>query len=58
MLLRHGVLLVKIGFTFVDEEHRIGLAIEAGEVELLESWGPIQITRRLLASAAAVVRRR
>jgi hypothetical protein len=31
--------LVKIGFSFVEEEHWIGLAIEAGEVELLESWG-------------------
>jgi hypothetical protein len=34
-LLRHGALLAKIGFTFVEEEHRIGLAIGAGEVELL-----------------------
>jgi len=57
-LFRHGALLAKIGFAFVDEEHRIGLAIEAREVELLESWGSIQITRSLLAAAAAVVRRR
>jgi hypothetical protein len=38
-LLRHGVLLAKIGFTLVDEEHRVGLAIEAGEVEFLNLGG-------------------
>jgi hypothetical protein len=57
-LLRHGALLAKIGLTFVEEEHRIGLAIEAGEVELLESWGLIEVMRRLLAPTTAVVRRR
>jgi hypothetical protein len=29
-------LLVEIGFTQVDEGQRIGLAVELGEVELLE----------------------
>jgi hypothetical protein len=35
-LLRHGALLAKIGFTLVDEEHRIGLAVVAGKIQFLE----------------------
>jgi hypothetical protein len=46
--------LAKIGFAFIEEEHRISLAIEAGEVELLESWGSIEFTR-LLVPAVVVV---
>jgi hypothetical protein len=34
-----GALLAKIRFTLVDEEHRIGLAVVAGKIQFLESWG-------------------
>jgi hypothetical protein len=36
LLLRHGVLLVKVRFTLVDEEHRIGLAVKTWEIHLIE----------------------
>jgi hypothetical protein len=49
--------LAKIGFAFVDEEHRVGGAIEPGKVELLEPGGAIH-TRGILALAAAVGGRR
>jgi hypothetical protein len=57
-LLRQGALLAKIGFTLVDEEHWIGLAVVAGKIQFLEFWGAIKIARPLWATAGATVRRR
>jgi hypothetical protein len=57
-LLRHGALLTKIGFTLVDEEHRIGLAVIAGKIQFLEPWGAIKIAWPFQAAAGGAVRRR
>jgi hypothetical protein len=33
-LLRHSSMLVEIGVAFVEEEHRVGRAVETGEIPL------------------------
>jgi hypothetical protein len=50
--LRHGTLLPEIRLTLVDEEHGVGLAVVAGEVELLEFGRAIEVTMALNAAAA------
>jgi hypothetical protein len=48
----------KRGFTLVDEEQRIGLAVVAGKIQFLESWRAIKIVWPLQAVAGVAVRRR
>jgi hypothetical protein len=37
------LLLIEVGFTTIDENQGIGLAIVAQEVKLLESWWPVLV---------------
>jgi hypothetical protein len=37
------VLLVEVGLASVDEREGIGLAIEFGKIQLLETWRPVVV---------------
>ena len=44
-LLRHGSVLTEVGVALVEEEHRVGRAVEAGEIPLLVLGVEVLIAR-------------
>ena len=56
-LFRHGALLPEIRLAFVDEEHGIRLAVEAGKIELLKLGGSIEVSCPISAAAAVYLQR-
>jgi hypothetical protein len=58
LLLRQRALLPEIRLALVDEEQGIGLVVIAGEVQLLEPRGTVEVVGRFSAVAAALRRGR